>query len=409
MGAGRARRIGIIVIVLILVVVLIGAGALLLLRGAGGVGNVVAPDGGDGAPAAQVQPTPAPTVDILVAARDIPRGRQLSMEDLDVMSWPVLDQAPPPLGVIVVDGGEQGGLEQATGRVARMDILAGAPILESMITPGSEPGDLGDVGSDAALLVPPGDVAIAMPVNRLSAVAYALREGDHVDVLMSFRFMDVDEDFQTQLPNNAVLIEETPAEEEGQAAGPIRLFEYPVGREERGIFGNTIMVVPGDGEQAVQQTTQLVISNAVVMRVGTYPITDLNQPIVVTAVPTPTAVPEGEGAANEADQAAAAPTPIPAVPLPDIVTLAMSRQDALVLKYATEQGAFIDLALRSAADDDIEDIVTDPVTLSYIINARNVTPPEKLPIALDPRVNMLNGLGNTNQNVAPPAQEGDGS
>ena len=99
---------------------------------------------------------------------------------------------------------------------------------------------------------------------------------------------------------------------------------------------------------------------------------------------------------------------MPAVPAPDVLTLVMSRQDALVMKYAAEQGARIDLALRSAADDNIEDIVTDPVTLSYIINTRNVTPPEKLPVALDPRIDMLNQL-NTGTGSTAPVEEGAGS
>src|SRR5690606_31105890 len=114
----------------------------------------------------------------------------------------------------------------------------------------------------------------------------------------------------------------------------------------------------------------------------------------------PTAAPD---AAAEGDPAQAQPTPVPAITVPDIVTLVMTRQDALVMKYAVEQGALIDLVLRSAADDDIEDIVTDPVTLSYIINARNVTPPEKLPIALDPRIDLLNDLGS--QMPEPPPVE----
>lgn len=399
MGAGRNRRVGIILIVLILVVVILGVVAFVVLRGFGG-GEVIPTDGD--VPEAQVQPTAPPTVNIVVAARDIPRGRRITLDDLDVMAWPVLEQAPPPLGVLVVNGnGDQGGLEQATERVARMDILAGSPVLETMITAGDAPTDLGDVGSDAALLVPPGQVAIAVPVTRLSSVAYALGEGDHVDVLMSFRFMNVDEEFQSELPNNAVLLQEQ-TDEDGNTT--INILEYPIGREERGVFGNTIVVVPGDGKQAVQQTTQLVIDNAVVMRVGNWPLTDLNQPIVVTAVPTATPLPEGEQPAGDEalqQQGAEGPTPQPSVPTPDIITLSMSRQDALVMKYALEQGAVVDLALRSAADDDIEDIVTDPVTLSYIINARNVTPPEALPIALDPRVDILNGLGEGTAPVQP--------
>ncbi len=403
MGAGRTRKTGLILIVLILVVLLIAVGAIFLLRGTLFGGQEVASDEGGQSPQQAAQPTAPPTIDILVAARDIPRGKLITADDLTIMSWPAIEQAPPPLGVLVVDGSTGAGLEQAVGRMARADILAGSPVLETVLTAAGQVTDLADVGSDAALRIPSGYIAIAVPVTRLSSVAYALREGDHVDVLMSFRFMDVDEEFQTELPNNAVLLD---VDEE---TGELVVREYPVGREERGIFGDTIMMVPGDGEKAIQQTTQLVIDNAVVLHVGNWPLSDLNQPIVVTPEPTPTPVPEGEAPADgQTASAQTAPTPVPSLPVPDVVTLIMPRQDALIMKYAIEQGASIDLALRSAADDDVQGITTDPVTLSYIINSRNVTPPEKLPIALDPRLDKLQELVEEDIYVAPPPPQETG-
>jgi len=403
MGAGRTRKTGLILIVLILVVLLIAVGAIFLLRGTLFGGQEVASDEGGQSPQQAAQPTAPPTIDILVAARDIPRGKLITADDLTIMSWPAIEQAPPPLGVLVVDGSTGAGLEQAVGRMARADILAGSPVLETVLTAAGQATDLADVGSDAALRIPSGYIAIAVPVTRLSSVAYALREGDHVDVLMSFRFMDVDEEFQTELPNNAVLLD---VDEE---TGELVVREYPVGREERGIFGDTIMMVPGDGEKAIQQTTQLVIDNAVVLHVGNWPLSDLNQPIVVTPEPTPTPVPEGEAPADgQTASAQTAPTPVPSLPVPDVVTLIMPRQDALIMKYAIEQGASIDLALRSAADDDVQGITTDPVTLSYIINSRNVTPPEKLPIALDPRLDKLQELVEEDIYIAPPPPQETG-
>ena len=73
----------------------------------------------------------------------------------------------------------------------------------------------------------------------------------------------------------------------------------------------------------------------------------------------------------------------------------MSRQDALVLKYALENEASVDLALRSALDDDITDIQTDAVTLEYITSFYGVDVPPALPYAIDPRVNLLDLLGGT--------------
>ncbi len=397
MGAGRGRRTGIILIVLILVVILVAAGGLLLARnllGGAVIGEAIDFEE-EGTP---LPPTAPPTLDIIVASRDIPRGKQLELADVTIMSWPLLQEAQPPLGALYVTDDVTAGLGQVVGRVARVDILTGSPVLDNMITPGDRPADLGDLGGDAALLIPPGQVAIALPITRLSAVAYAIREGDHVDILMSFRFIDVDEEFQTPLPNDFVVLTDDPE----MAALGFQGLRFPAGQEERGLFGTTMLVVPGQsmqgelarGEPVVRQTTQIVIGNVAVMRVGDWPLGDIHQPIVVTAAPVEAAPPpETEG---EAAQPAPEETPVPEIPLPDIVTLAMSRQDALVLKYASEQqGVSIDLVLRSALDDDIDGIITDPVTLSYIINARGVTPPEKLPIALDPRVDLLNAFGPT--------------
>ncbi len=385
MGAGRGRRTGVILIVLILIVVIIAAMALFVLQGLGGGGRGTTASEPPTAP----PPTPPPVVNIIVAARDIPRGARLTVQDVTVMPWPLLDVAPLPTDALTVSGEVGGaGLDQVEGRIARVDILKGQPVLNFMLTAGEEPTGLGDVGSDAALRIPSGMVAITVPITRTSLVGYALREGDHVDILMSFRFIDVDEEFQTPLPNQAIYLTDSP---ELSALG-FNLMEMTQGREDRGLFGTTLIIVPNQngitsGEPIVRQTTQLVIDNAIVMHVGLWPLTDLAQPIVITPAPPPTAPPEGEPTPEGGGA-----TPVPEIPVPDLVTLAMTRQDVLVLKYAIETGASIDLVLRSALDDDINDIVTDPVTLDYIINAYNVTPPNKLPVALDPRVDLLNQL-----------------
>lgn len=393
MGAGRGRRTGIILIIIILVVILLAVGGVFLFQQVLGGGGVAV----QAEPTTAPPPTQPPTIDIVVAAQDIPRGRRLTLADLDVMAWPLLSESPPPIGALTLDDEQGAGLDQIAGRIARVDILAGSPILDNMITPSDQPTNLAEVGSDAALLVPPGSVAVAVPLTRLSSVGYALRTGDHVDVLMSFRFMNVDEEFQSKLPNNAVqLIQD-------EETGEVTFTEYPLGREEIGAFGNTIVVVPGEGPEAIQQTTQLVIDNAIVLQVGNWSRTDLNAPLVVTPAATPT--PEGQDLGEQGVQVE--PTAVPQPPAPDIVTLAMSRQDALVLKYAAELEVPIDFALRSVVDNELEDIVTEPVTLSYIINNRGVTPPEPLPVALDPRVDILSTFDQMLEE-APAEGEGEG-
>ncbi len=395
MGSTGRRRTGIILILLILVVLVIGAGGLFLLQMVGrgaGEGEAAA----EGGVEAQVEATPTPTstVNIIVAARQIPRGARLTVQDVRVQEWPL--SVDPPLGALFV--GEQAdaaGLEQVEGRIARVDILDGQPILDFMLTPGDQPTDLAEIGSDAALLTPSGTVVIAMPITRLSAVGYALRPGDHVDILMSYQFVQVDEEFQTLLPNRGIILTDNP---ELAAALQVQGTDLVVGREEPGPFGSTLLVIPNTeatGGMLPTRTTQLVIDNAIVMQVGNWPIADLEQPIVVTPAPQPTqAATEGQGGEEAAppEGAEPTPTPLPAVPVPDIISLAMSRQDALVLKYSLEVGADITLVLRSVLDNDVANVQTDPVTLEYITTFYNVQVPPSLPYALDPRINMLDFL-----------------
>lgn len=385
MGAGRGRRTGIILIILILLVVLVAVGALLILQGLGG-GVVSGPAAGE-QPAVLPSPTPSSTVNLIVAARDIPRGARLTVQDVTVMPWPVMAEAPVPFGALIVSDQPGGpGLEQVEGRIARQDILSGDLVRDFMLTPGLEPTGLLDRGSDAALQISSGMVAVAFPLDRLSSVAYALRPGDHVDILASLRFIDVDDEFQTPLPNQAILVTDSA---ELTALG-LQGFTYPLGREEGGVFGTTLLVVPdvANSRPLSRQTTQIILDNIRVLRVGDWPIADIYMPIVVTAVPTPLPTPQGTP-----QPAPAEVTPTPGVPVPDIITLEMTPQDALVLKYVSEVGGLITIVLRSALDDEINDRITDPVTLEYIINFRNFTPPAKLPVALDPRIDNLNAFG----------------
>jgi Flp pilus assembly protein CpaB len=368
------------------VVVLIGVGGLFLLQ------RVLPSASPEVSQEQGPTPTPVPTtVRIIVANRQIPRGARLSIQDVRFEEWP--DSVDLPLGTLLVGRGEDAaGLEQVEDRIARVDILEGQPILDFMLSPLDQPA-LVDTGSDIALEIPSGMVMVAMPITRLSAVGYALRPGDHVDVLMSFQFVDVDEEFQTLGPNQTIVLTDN-----ADLAEIIGGTELPEGRQEPGPFGSTLLIVPNT-EQTFgaipRQTTQLVIDNAIVTRLGTWPLTDIDQPIVVTPAPPvqESETQPGEATPVPADQAT--PTPLPAIPLPDIVTLAMSRQDALVLKYSLENDAIVDLALRSALDDDINDIQTDAVTLEYITSFYGVDVPPALPYAIDPRVNLLDLLGNT--------------
>lgn len=379
MGAGRGRRTGLILIVVIVLLLLVGVVAIFALNALVGGGG-----GGGGQQAGQPTPAPKPTtVKIVVAGHDIRRGTRLTEQDVTTMDWPLLpDVQLPPNAITVGTTPDQPGLEQVADRVARVDILQGQPVLSHMLTPPNQPAQLAAIGSDAALLIPSGMVAVAFPLNRMSSVAYALRPGDHVDVLMSFRFVDVDKDFQTKLPNAITTL--TGAGTGGTTGTTIqdsKAFGLDTfGREEKGPFGTQLFVVPSELNQRPRQTTQLVIDNVIVMRVGDWPLTE--EAVVVTAAPQQQA-----GAAPTPTPSGPSPTSAPA-PLPDIITLIMSRQNALVLKYSLEVGADIDFALRSAYDNDVQNVKTDSVTLQYLMDTYGVAEPPRLPLSFDPSISI---------------------
>jgi pilus assembly protein CpaB len=290
---------------------------------------------------------PAEGKQIVVAAQDIPRGTLITEQSGAVVAatWP---QDTPVVEVALTDPTD------AYGRIARVDIVRGSPILSKMLATGA--GELGAAGSDAALQIPAGRVAYALPVARYSAVAWALQPGDRVDVMISLLMVDLDEEFQTLLPNQAACIS-PPEGEECQSGTLGRLQTLPNG---------WVVNVRPQGQQRPRLVTQLTIQDAKVLRVGDW-----------EEEPEPTPPPEG---GEEA-----APTPVPKVkPL----TLAVTPQDAVALKYAREIGANIDLVLRSPGDAN-KTVETESVTLEYLFEQFNIEQPPKLPYGVTPPLNAL--------------------
>jgi Flp pilus assembly protein CpaB len=211
-------------------------------------------------------------------------------------------------------------VNEVVGKIAIVDIHRTKPIQKAMFT------DLETIlktGSDASCAIPKGKVAVAFPITRLSSVAYAIQPGDRVDVLVSMTLVDVDVESQIKKPLTLA-----GGEECTQGCQPV-------------------------GEQVPRSVTQLTVQNAEVLRVGLWP----SEPI------------EGEEKVEQIELG--------------IVTLLVSPQDALVLKWARENGALIDLALRSAVDEDVFN--TEAVTLDYMLRRFNITVPPKLPYVLEPK------------------------
>ena len=302
---------------------------------------------GTSPPLADEEATPEPirTTDVVVAAQTIPRGTIITEDSnaVAVRAW--LAETAPETGL--------GAPADAYGRTARVEIVRGQPILKAMLT--DETGELGGTGSDAALQVPPDRVAYAFPVSRYSSVAWALKPGDHIDVLISLTLVELDEEFQTILPNQFTCATSA----EGCEGGVL-------GRLEALPNGWVVNAFPTEGQRP-GLVSQLTVQDGVVLRVGDW---EEKPP-----EPAPEQPEEGE------------PTP---TPRPDVraLTVAVTPQDALVLKYAEEVGASMSLVLRSARAGS-EQFDTESVTLEYLFEQYNIEQPPKLPYGVQPPIQSV--------------------
>jgi Flp pilus assembly protein CpaB len=262
-----------------------------------------------------------PTTQILVAIQNIPRGSEISADSVEFRDWPA-SNVPPD---VIADEAE------LIGKLAKTDIFQGQPIVRSMLTEIV-------VGSEAAFAIPEGRVAVAFPITRFSSVGYGVEAGDHVDVLLSARFIDREEEKESArdtIDFRVEVMERLTAADVESASFDIPIFEAKA-----------------------RPVTQLIIQNAGVLKVGAW------------ATPTPPPAEEG----------AEAPPPPAAVP-PDMVILVVSQQDALVLKYARENNFILDLALRAAGDEAA--VQAEAVTLEYMIRRFNISFPPQLQYYLD--------------------------
>jgi Flp pilus assembly protein CpaB len=309
---------------------------------------------------ADVTPTEEPSnmIEIVVAAQNIPRGTRITEENnaVTVAKWP--EESVPP-GALTDAGA-------AYDRIARTDIVLGMPIIDGMLT--DRAGSLAAIGSDAALRIPAGRVGYAIAVTGNSGVAWALRSGDHVDALISLMIVDIDEEFQTPLPSWKVMCL-TGVTPEGLLN--VECIPVPIGRSE--FLPNGSVTIEGPrGDARPRMVTQMTVQDAIVLQVGTWP----EETAMALKHPEPTAVPV------EGEEAPPPPTPIPPTPLTQWVTLAVTPQDALVLKYAEETGASIDFVLRSAGET--ATFTTQAVTLNYIFEKYAIEVPAKLPYGITP-------------------------
>ncbi len=360
----RGRLLILVGLVLLLAT---GAGVLILFRGSlggGGGAATVAPEGG-------TQAAPVNVGQIVIAVQPLPRGQAIPAEAVALAPWP--EDAKPTTAITDT--------AQVIGKLARYDIQRGEPVLTTLVSDG--PAGLSSTGSDAALRIPPGQVAISVPLNRLSGVGYALHEGDHINVLVSLLFVDLEEATQTITPNVASIF--TTVTDPVTSSTTYSL--QPVGAEGQitastgeGGISIPFLIQPSEAQRP-RLVVQQIVQDAMILRVG-----DFQEVATVSIEPTPTPLPEGT-----------APPPPTPIPPPDIVTLIVSPQDAIVLTYFLDSKARFTFALRAAGDTTLVD--TESVTLQYTIDHFRISVPTQLPYGIQPAV----------RDIRPPVLQNDPS
>jgi len=327
---------------------------------------------------------PVDRIDVVMSKQDIPRGIPITEEHLDKRTIPqdMYDQGmfkyPEELNKVV-------------GRKAVQPIKQNRIILS---------GDLIDTetlmaGRQEAILIPAEKVAVSIPITRLSSGSYAPRAGDHVNVIVTLLFIELDTDYQSKLPNvtaaviapgpNLVLwdsskstAEETSNTSTLNVAEQLRNMTAQVasggvvaslGRTlQDPVLEQTFYLVPLEAQRP-RLVSQSLIQDVLVLHVGDF---DLEAPEPVSVAP-------GEPT----------PTPVPQVmqKAPDLITLVVSPQDAVTLNYLIFSGAKLTLALRPPNDTSIAQ--TQAVTLDYLVNSYQIALPVKLNFGIEPRVDDL--------------------
>ncbi|PKN91658.1 MAG: hypothetical protein CVU42_05895 [Chloroflexi bacterium HGW-Chloroflexi-4] len=371
MAAGKKRKSNLLIIIILIIAVGAVLAYLVLTGNPGLLG---------GTPAAnQTEPTPTPNidlVDIVIASQSIQRGTLITSDMVTTIKYPRSQMA---------EGVFYGNIDEVIGQKAKYDIEPTVPLTLSMVM--AEDG-----GSLASFDIPDGMTAMSIPVSPETSVSFAPQTGDHVMVVGCMLLSDIDIDFQTRLPNNtnttyipvdingvsdevlSVILTAKGTSNaisvEPSAEGSLNYY----GRYELDPSTNSYVYVTASEAQRPRLTCQTIIQDAAILKVGMFSGDVATQPAAA-----PTTIPES-----------VEPTPMVGTSYADYegsVTLILTPQDTLILNYLLLSGTKLSLALRSAGDAGV--IVTDPVTLQYVMDQKNIVSPAKLPYNVEPRVDTL--------------------
>jgi pilus assembly protein CpaB len=324
-----------------------------------------------------------PFIYVIQAIQEIPRGTIIQPNAVSIV--PIPDEFAPFQSYTASGPEDTAALALVVGLIARTDIFQEQIITTALVT--EDFSNLSKYGSDAAAVLPANRVAVSVPISRLTSVAYAIQPGDRVDVITSFLFVDVDINFQSVEPNAIqgfnITADENGAvgvESSGEAVrANIETRVVPFGGQ---ILEFPFLVLPSE-QPRPRLATQRTIPDALVVWTGDFPEDGrIFQP---PPPPTPTPLPE-----EQATPADGPPTATPKPPRPDIITLAVSPQDAVVLTWMVEAGIPVTFALRSSAATSL--VQTETVSLDYIMTRFGIEVPEKFDFNIEPAIRSIRQL-----------------
>jgi Flp pilus assembly protein CpaB len=352
MAAAARRRNGRIFILLALVLIVLLAAVVFLFRD-----QFMPPPQPIEAP---VEPAPViDMVEIVVLAQPVARDTVLREEMLASILYP---QAEMMAGMFYTDK------MAVLDKHARYDLSQGTPLTPSLLSEKA-------LGSEAAVQIPRGMVAVSIPINRNTSVAFGLKPGDHVNIIGSILLTDLDANFQTRLPNlTAQVIAPGPGGTDSPTTTTMSIVPQAgvQGRAELDTTLNSaIYVLPGEQQQRPRLVSHTLMQDVVVLWLGEFPLEG-----GLTPAPTPTPDPEAE-------QQVTPPEPTK----PSIITLIVTPQDAVTLNYLMLSKAYISLALRNM--NDLDKYPTQAVTLQFLLDQYGIPNPAKLPYGLEPRLDEL--------------------
>jgi pilus assembly protein CpaB len=296
---------------------------------------------------------------IIITVQNIPRGSVITEGVITLIPYPKKD---------LVEGTFFTDKKDVINKQAKFDLDARIPITGNMLV-------TGQVGSYAAFQIPKGYVAISIPISKLSAVAFAPVVGDHVNVIASFLVVDIDPNFQSRLPNHTGAAVPPIAGVDATNPGSLTVIvsggsdTSKQGRVELDTTLNQPLYVVPSESQRPRLVSQMVIQDAIILRVGNFP----SESLAKTSGVEPTPAPAAAGAATTS-------TP---PPTPDMITLIVRPQDAITLNYLMLSGSKLSLVLRAAGD--IDPAAVEAVTLQYLFQTYNIPNPPKTNFGTEPR------------------------